>query len=840
MAELSGTELKRETPIQRKVTCWTDQLLATLQDALDDTNWDMFQWLAEIANLQEYLEKEDIEKDWDRPVQRLRLHHCGVVRDTYLQLPNGGPLEEEERAEGITDAGEPGGKVGVDEGLSGRVIGPETVRHPAPQHPEVEVKEDVDKELFRPLTHRWPQEDNIQQDTGNPGRGPNGARNDRPHREALTAWKPWISLLEPYSPPPDPPHVILYYDRLGEFHENLEGEQWYVITNYIYVAPEGVAAAVQLTEAQEPWYRMGSEAVPHVSLALHPKHQAKDLEPMVLRASRVTDWVPTQIPNLFYFASCKTYRIEMDGIDWTTLEHRPIARHHDSPTGVGLTNCIPIDFQVQQGNPIWIHQYPHKQVAELGIRDTIEGLLQAGVLEPSYSAWNTPILPVEEKKGTGKYRTVHDLRAFNDILLTTTVPVPNPYVALTNLGPQHKWFTCIDLANAFFCLPLAEQCRDIFSFTFQGHQLRYSRLPQGFALSPGLFNQVLKEALGECSLPQDTIVIQYVDDLMIAAPTAQTCLIGTQTVLQNLADRGFKVSKDKLQVTRTQVSFLGRLISQKGAGMSPAHRSTILHHPKPEKVKDMLSFLGLTGYSHNYIPDYVGLTQPLRRLVTEQGMRNLTNPLNWMADAKKAFMALKQQFAQATDLSTPDYALPFHLDVSETEGVSNGVLFQKKGGVRKVLMYASVLLDQMEKRHPMCTEHAAGVAKLIQKTAHLFMGHPLHVLITHSVVAYVNSQAFTLTSLFKCSKRRHDEREEVGAFAYPGPTPVRQALLTPTRFQSVGAASHDPRAQHFSRTCNAVHFLRWVCQMYGFGVPLYNMRYHTNTNGLLCVNYSML
>ncbi|KAK1784522.1 hypothetical protein P4O66_004755 [Electrophorus voltai] len=303
-----------------------------------------------------------------------------------------------------------------------------------------------------------------------------------------------------------------------EFCENLQGEHWYVITNYIYVPPEGVAVAVQLTEAQEPWYRMGSKAVPHVSLALHPKHQAKDLEPMVLRASCATDWVLTQIPNLFYSASCKTYRIEMDGIDRTTLEHRFIDRHHgrdqldhpdtqvmlsnlpdhlwaDSPTDVGLMNCIPIDFQVQQGNPIWIHQYPHKQVTELGIRDMIEGLLQAGVLEPSYSAWNTPILPVEKKR-TGKYRMVHDLRVINDILLTPTVPVPNPYVALTNLEPQKKWFTCIDLANPFFCQPLAEQCRDIFSVMFQGRQLRYTRLPQGFALSPGLFNQVLKEALG--------------------------------------------------------------------------------------------------------------------------------------------------------------------------------------------------------------------------------------------------------------------------------------------------------------------------------------------------------
>lgn len=92
-------------------------------------------------------------------------------------------------------------------------------------------------------------------------------------------------------------------------------------------------------------------------------------------------------------------------------------------------------------------------------------------------------------------KQVTELRTANNILSTPTVPAPNLYVGLTNLSPEHKWFTCIDLANAFFCLPLAEECRDIFTFTYRGQQLRYTRLPQGFALSPGLFNQVLKDAL---------------------------------------------------------------------------------------------------------------------------------------------------------------------------------------------------------------------------------------------------------------------------------------------------------------------------------------------------------
>ncbi|XP_029384988.1 uncharacterized protein LOC115060953 isoform X1 [Echeneis naucrates] len=337
----------------------------------------------------------------------------------------------------------------------------------------------------------------------------------------------------------------------------------------------------------------------------------------------------------------------------------------------------------------------------------------------------------------------NQLRSMEEQMMT--VPVPNPYVVLTNLAPLHKWFTCIDLANTFFCLPLVEDRRDIFSFTFKGTQWRYTCLPQGFALSPGLFNQVLKN-VSECELPEGVTLVQYVNDLLLAAPTAVTCLEATSRVLFYLARAGFKVSKSKPQVTHKQVTFLGRVLSQKGASLSPVHRTTILHHPRPQKVKDMLSFLGLTGYSRQYVPNYTRLTQPLRACIREQGMRNLNSDVVWSQEVEQSFIALKQTLATAADLATPDYSCPFFLNDSGTGGVMNGVLFQKKRGERKVLMHVSVMLDRME-RHPQCTQHATGLAKLIQKTAHIVMGHSLKVLTAHSVVAYVHSQAFTLTSL---------------------------------------------------------------------------------------------
>lgn len=161
----------------------------------------------------------------------------------------------------------------------------------------------------------------------------------------------------------------------------------------------------------------------------------------------------------------------------------------------------------------------------------------------------------------------------------------------------------------------------------------------------------------------------------------------------------------------------------------------------------MLSFLGLAGYSRHFMPAYSEKTTPLRAMVNQQGMRNLTARLAWTTEGEKAFIALKQALTTAAHLAVPDYTDPFFLDVSEGEHTVNGVLFQKKGGERKVLMYASIMLDPMEKRQPPCVRHEAGVAKLLQKTAHLVMGHALTVLTTHSVVSLVSSAAFTMTSL---------------------------------------------------------------------------------------------
>ncbi|XP_055771336.1 uncharacterized protein LOC129847611 [Salvelinus fontinalis] len=376
---------------------------------------------------------------------------------------------------------------------------------------------------------------------------------------------------------------------------------------------------------------------------------------------------------------------------------------------------------------------------------TILGLTRGEVLFPTESTWNTPILPV--KKGdTGKWRMVQDFRPINDVTIPDVRPVPDPYLALQNISPTQDWFSVIDLANAFFCIPLHENSQPLFAFTFQNQCYTYSRLPQGYRDSPGIFNAILRDHLEELALPEGVTLLQYVDDLLLAAPTAESCFQATELLLQHVATKGYKVKREKVQCCRKTVQFLGRVLSGKGQAVSAAQRTTILEHPKPTTVQHLLSFLGLTGYSRTHVPEYCLKVEPLRAILREAGNRNLTAKLSWTIEAETAFIALKQTLAQAEALSLPDYTLPFMLDVSEQDGYVHSILYQKQKGERRVLHYFSAKLDHIECGQTDCARHIAALSRAIGKTAHIVMRHPLEINTDHGVTAFIGSKLFTLSS----------------------------------------------------------------------------------------------
>ena len=82
--------------------------------------------------------------------------------------------------------------------------------------------------------------------------------------------------------------------------------------------------------------------------------------------------------------------------------------------------------------------------------------LACGLLVTTNSQCNTPILPVKKKDRT--WQMVQDLWVINEAVVPPLLPtVPNLYVVLGEIPPSAKWFTVLDLIDAFFCIPLAKE-----------------------------------------------------------------------------------------------------------------------------------------------------------------------------------------------------------------------------------------------------------------------------------------------------------------------------------------------------------------------------------------------
>ena len=140
---------------------------------------------------------------------------------------------------------------------------------------------------------------------------------------------------------------------------------------------------------------------------------------------------------------------------------------------------------------------------------------------PTSSPCNAPILSVKKKDGT--WRMIQDLQVISEAVLPLHSTVPNPYIILGEISPSTKWFTVLDLKDAFFCIPLAKESQYLFAFEWEApgekhQQMTWTVFPQGFRDRPHLFGQALSWNLLDLDLGPNGKTLQSVDDLLICSP----------------------------------------------------------------------------------------------------------------------------------------------------------------------------------------------------------------------------------------------------------------------------------------------------------------------------------
>ena len=141
-------------------------------------------------------------------------------------------------------------------------------------------------------------------------------------------------------------------------------------------------------------------------------------------------------------------------------------------------------------------------------------MLRDGIIVPSSSPWNSPILVIPKKtdaSGKKKWRICVDFRNLNNVTIGDSFRLPVISEILGALG-KSKYFSTIDCASGFLQVPvkLEDQAKTAFS-TREGH-FQNTRMPFELKGAPATFQRLMTTILSGI---QGIKCLVYLDDIVV-------------------------------------------------------------------------------------------------------------------------------------------------------------------------------------------------------------------------------------------------------------------------------------------------------------------------------------
>ena len=308
-------------------------------------------------------------------------------------------------------------------------------------------------------------------------------------------------------------------------------------------------------------------------------------------------------------------------------------------------------------------------------KNTIEKMLEEGVIEPSNSPFASPIHLVPKKKG---WRLCGDYRALNRV--TEKDAYPLPFLQDFSLQLHGKRvFSKIDLKDAFHQLPIHENDVRKTCISTPFGSFNYLRLPFGLSNAAQSFQRFIDITLRDLKQKDSenrVCFFAYIDDIIVASESEEEHERDLEAIFQRLCNHNLKISLLKCEFGKTELEFLGHLVSGEGIAPLPEKVEAVNNFPRPETFKQMRRFLGMLNYYHRFIPMAAGILAPLNKLLEGYKKSNRNRLIVWDATTEEAFAAAKRSLAEATVLAYPEAGATLGLFCDASAVAVGGVLQQ--------------------------------------------------------------------------------------------------------------------------------------------------------------------
>ncbi|XP_036143394.1 uncharacterized protein K02A2.6-like [Monomorium pharaonis] len=344
------------------------------------------------------------------------------------------------------------------------------------------------------------------------------------------------------------------------------------------------------------------------------------------------------------------------------------------------------------GHPPIKQRYRPRNPAMQAIIDTeVEGMLREGVIEPSRSAWSSPIVIV--KKKDGKPRFCVDFRRVNEVTEPDAYPLPQIAATLDKLRGA-KYLTTLDLKSGYWQVPLDTASRPVTAFTVPGKGLfQFRVMPFGLHSAPATFQRLLDAVLGPELEPH---VFVYLDDIIIVNSAFDEHIRTIQEVFRRLREARLRLNPDKCKFCVDQLTYLGHVVDREGIRTDPDKTKAIAEWEPPRNVKQ------------------------------------------WGTNQQEAFNDLKRTLTTAPVLACPDFSRQFVLQTDASTTGLGAVLTQNFPEGERVIAYASRTLNSAERNYSATELECLAVVWGIRRMRCYLEGYRFKVITDHQSLRWLS------------------------------------------------------------------------------------------------------
>ena len=345
---------------------------------------------------------------------------------------------------------------------------------------------------------------------------------------------------------------------------------------------------------------------------------------------------------------------------------------------ISRTKLVKMDIDTGDSPPVSSRPYTLPLKHYEWVQREIESLEHAGIITKSMSKWASPIVIVLKKSAPGepsKRRLCVDFRKVNELQQEVITagktkgqisihPLPKIDEMYAKLKGAEV-FSTIDLRSGYHHIVLGKSSRAKMAFITPFGKYEFLMVPFGLAQAPAYFQLLMNKVLKGLKF-----TMTYLDNIIIFSQNELQHLEHLEIVFSHLWEAGLKMKHSKCDFFKSEIHYLGHLISPEGISPLPNKLDSIKHMPVPNSVKEIKQFLGLTGYYRKFVPRFADISRPLTTLMKKDVK------FEWTPACQKSFELLKETLCGEPVLKYADTCKPYTLYTDASKFGWAGVLTQ--------------------------------------------------------------------------------------------------------------------------------------------------------------------